>query len=734
MKFPMPKQLSLAARFSALTIALILLTSSGVTLFVTRHQRAESRAELLNRAVALAAMMSQNCEYGLYTEDRKTLQQLLDATAADENVAYAAVLAADRRVLATRTKNDSAALPQEVEERKPAAGGAVLFGSLSDPGSGGEFLDVLAPVKTAAAEADPLGLGVEIGQAPEKTESRVIGYVRLGLSTAGISARLNQFILSMLFVTGMIVLAGAGVTLVMTRRISKPINHLVRVAGEIADGKLNHKIGESRTTEIAALATAIGHMSANLADMIGKITGLAGGVARITADITNSPESVLRVVDVQKAAVEEAAQAIAYVNAAIGALTTSAVSLLESAREASSASSQFSAYVSAVAGDAEVFDRTAHEAASSVEEMITSVREIAASIDSLSTTSQQTSAALDRMSAMVQDVRRNADESVNLAERVTSEASDKGKAAVAAAIQGMESVKSSMANVAEGIGILDRRSKEIKRIVTVIDEVADETGLLALNASILAAQAGAEGRAFAVVAEEIKELAERTSQSTKEIAGLIATVQSEAAASVRMAGEGTAAVDQGARLVAEVMTALQSIQESSASATNMARAIQQAAAEETTLIRDLGDAVRSQTRQVDFISRSTGEQASGGKLIMGAIDRVKALSQKVLGATAEQVAGSKRLAAVSENVSLQAGQITSAIESQRKKSEEIVEFTRKIQTTTAELIASAADMNEGITSLSNDAARLTGELKKFTTDADGARLHPSSTAGATPAN
>jgi methyl-accepting chemotaxis protein len=85
-------------------------------------------------------------------------------------------------------------------------------------------------------------------------------------------------------------------------------------------------------------------------------------------------------------------------------------------------------------------------------------------------------------------------------------------------------------------------------------------------------------------------------------------------------------------------------------------------------------------------------------------------------------------------VSLQAGQITSAIESQRKKSEEIVEFTRKIQTTTAELIASAADMNEGITSLSNDAARLTDELKKFTTDADGARLHPSSTAGATPAN
>jgi len=96
----------------------------------------------------------------------------------------------------------------------------------------------------------------------------------------------------------------------------------------------------------------------------------------------------------------------------------------------------------------------------------------------------------------------------------------------------MENIRSTVEATAEMINRLGKRSQEIGQILKVIDEVTDQTSLLALNAAILAAQAGEHGKGFAVVAEEIRELAERTAASTKEIANVIAAVQQESAASV----------------------------------------------------------------------------------------------------------------------------------------------------------------------------------------------------------
>src|SRR5437870_7745307 len=115
-------------------------------------------------------------------------------------------------------------------------------------------------------------------------------------------------------------------------------------------------------------------------------------------------------------------------------------------------------------------------------------------------------------------------------------------------IEGMEQIRQSVVASNAVVSRLGERSLAIGRILNVIEDIAEQTNLLALNAAILAAQAGEHGRGFSVVASEIRELSERTAASTREIAGLIQSVQSEVANALASMSEGTKLVEHGVTL------------------------------------------------------------------------------------------------------------------------------------------------------------------------------------------
>ena len=181
------------------------------------------------------------------------------------------------------------------------------------------------------------------------------------------------------------------------------------------------------------------------------------------------------------------------------------------------------------------------------------------------------------------------------------------------------------ATAADAVSVISRlggRIDEIGKILSVIDDVSEQTNLLALNAAIEAARAGEHGRGFAVVADEVRKLAERTRQATKEIAGMIATIQVETTAAVDVMGQGRGSVEGSMALAEEAGAALTRIVEATERTEDMIRQIAAASEEQSATSEQIA-------RSVAQISSESETAASGIARIAGGIDTLDGLTTEL---------------------------------------------------------------------------------------------------------
>lgn len=257
---------------------------------------------------------------------------------------------------------------------------------------------------------------------------------------------------------------------------------------------------------------------------------------------------------------------------------------------------------------------------STAEQMATSTEELAAQATTIATASEEMSAT---SSSIAENCHNAAEDSAR-----ASNAAELGAQVVESTVNVMSIIADRVRSSAQTVESLGARSDQIGQIIGTIEDIADQTNLLALNAAIEAARAGEQGRGFAVVADEVRALAERTTKATREIGEMIKSIQTETRNAVSSMNEGVNQVEQGTSEAAKSGDALRHILEQISSVTNQVNQIAVAAEEQTATTMEINHNVQQISEVAHLTSNSSNEEAAAANQLARLAEDLKSMVQQ----------------------------------------------------------------------------------------------------------
>jgi len=514
-------------------------------------------------------------------------------------------------------------------------------------------------------------------------------------------------------VLGAIALAvGIIITIMITRAITLPFGKAVSAAQRLAVGDMTVQLEQTSTDETGELICALNAMAGSLATMIGRIEVSTGHLSQVSVDIHSVAKRVVEVARTQSGNVDQTSSAITQIDCSIRHVGQGVDHLSEAAAENTSSILEMAASIEEVAQNMEALKAAVEAVSSAIVEMTASIRQVAANAGGLQDSATVTASSVSQMDMSIRQVEQSATTTADIAEQVRGDA-EKGKAAVEATIAGMQEIRQASELSTDVIKTLSLRAENVGSILLVIDDVVNEINLLALNAAIIAAQAGAHGRGFSVVAEEIKELAERTGASTKEIAMVIAEVQEESRRAVDTIATAGRSVAEGVQLSQQSGVALAKIVEGARQTSQQMAEIVRATREQADGSRMIQQAMQEVTDMTRQIAMATLEQEKGGEQILAAAEQMKQRSVQVQISTRQQSQASTSIARATEEMAAMIVKIKQACDEQTKGSEQIVRAVENINDSTAMNLDAAEVMDSAVARLGEQIGLLHQEMSAF---------------------
>ncbi len=549
---------------------------------------------------------------------------------------------------------------------------------------------------------------------PIISASKLVGYAHLGLKSQVVSSQINS-IIGTSTIIGLVsfLLAALLINMFVNRFISSPLEHLAQTARRISAGELTPLAPSSRRDEIGQLAEAFRVMVEGLSSIVNQTRNTSTGLETSAGELSRVARGLTDAFNHQVRSLEEVVTSITKMDRLSHDLSTQSRGLSEAAVDSSSSIMETMAAIGEINHHMAEITATVDNISSAILEMTSTVRQVATGAENTAGMAEETRKAISLINAGIQNIGRLSEQSRSLAGKLRSDASETGARSMQDTLQGIHSIQEDVRLAEKAMQALMERVRDIGDIIRVIDDVADQTNLLALNASIISAQAGEHGRAFGVVASEIRELSVRTSDSTKKIAGLIKGVQGEADNYSVTLTRVIDSVVRGIALGQEAKRALETIVTSSDESAKMAGVIAQVTHEQAEASKKVSESVDVFTRSAEEIRTATREEAKGTEFIKDSMERAKQMVEMVYKATEEQNRGSKLIAETSEKAKQVSNELTMATETQRLLSTTIAKAVDSLKEITAESSRLIQSLNTSAELMSEQSISLKRELSRF---------------------
>jgi len=442
--------------------------------------------------------------------------------------------------------------------------------------------------------------------------------------------------------------------------LTRPLASLVKTSEALALGDVEQQVTVRSNDEIGQLASSYSKVVAYMKETASVVTRVADGDLAVEV----KPRSD------QDAFGNAFSQLLSGQRELIGKVKSVAANVSEASKQLTKAAEQTAQATQQITGTIQQVARGASEQSTSLQETANSVEQLSRAIDQIAAGSQEQAKAVDEATSVVEKVSAAIEAVSANAQAGTEEWENTAESAIGGAqkthetVAGMDKIRKAMELVSTKVTDLGERSGEIGKIVATIDDIAAQTNLLALNAAIEAARAGEQGRGFAVVADEVRKLAERSSIATKEIASLVNGTQAGVREAVNAMQQGTREVEEGYKLATDAGGALDDIL---ARSQNVKRQVAEISVASQAL-KDLG---HDMVKTIQKINKIVEENAAATEEMTASSSVVSRSVEATAGVAEENSAASEEVSASVEEMSAQVEEALAAAQSLTDMSEQM---------------------------------------------------------------
>lgn len=525
------------------------------------------------------------------------------------------------------------------------------------------------------------------------------------LSEAPLRERRRAYWTSLATTSLFVYLATALMAFVAARSITNPLRTLGRAAGRIASGDLTTTPSATSRDEVGLLAGDFRRMAEGLKVLVVDVQAASLGVSNGAREASAIGERVRHGAQGQHGGVVAVQAAVEAMESSVAQVSRGVGSLSEYVSATTTAVGEMAAALEEVRRKGAELDRTMDTALEDVDHLAGAGREAEATLGDLETLAGHATGTLAAVKASMTALERAAEESQANAGLV-AEMAERSGGVVEETVHGIETLRAAVADAHHRIAALGRRSDDIDQVVDFISEVAGRTNLLSLNASIIASQAGEHGKAFAVVADQIRDLAAQIARSTKSIGDIIHAVREDVEATAALIDRGDALAVEGVQLARNSLDALGQIRRTTALGTQAAGEIRAAVEVHAVSSRDLSELVesvaggsRAVTGAVQLVGRSVAA--------VGSVSRsVNALAEQVARALEDQAGQGRRQMDNLARLERMIGDITRAVEAHNHA-------TRRVREALGDLSSTTGDHEQAVEGLTGVADRIGARAREL---------------------